>query len=343
MTSALLDVAVCLLLVSAAVVTVGVARDAARSSERPSTGHAGPVDDPRANSPGGTLSVLTTATVTVSHPFAGREGRGSTDRADQSRTRRDDRPTNADDDGTTSGDGGRVVREGTPARLLARAAIRAARVDGRRLFPAGGVVVRRVRAAVSPLLGASTQISATWRPYAGSHVEGRVTVGRSPPTDAAVRAASTTVPIPGVASAPGARSTTEPPDAPDSAHSPGRSRSNAAVRVARRLVRHFVPPTVVTRAVATGGPAADAVARRYARLAAVYGATADSNRTSGRDPTDLPAASRRLAAVRAANADLASHVATRVRADRRRRAASETTPRPLTLDRVRLTVRWWSG
>ncbi|MEZ3115234.1 hypothetical protein RYH80_04775 [Halobaculum sp. MBLA0147] len=342
MTSALLDVAVCLLLVSAAVVTVGVARDAAAPSEHPSAGHAAPVVDHRANLPGGTLSVLTTATVTVSHPFAGSGSRGSTDRAGQSRTRRDDRPVNSDDDGTIH-DEGRVVREGTPARLLARAAIRAARVDGRRLFPAGGVVVRRVRAAVSPLLGAFTQVTATWRPYHGSHVEGSVTVGSTPPADAAVRAASTTVPVPGVGSTPGsARSPPESPDAPDAAHSPGRSTSNAAARVARRLVRRFVSPTVVTRAVATGSPVADTVARRYSRLADVYGATVDSNRTSGRDPTDPSTASRRLADVRAANADLASHVATRVRADLRRRAVSVTAPRRRTLDRVRLTVRWWS-
>lgn len=335
-TSALLDVAVCLLLVSAAVVTVGIARDAARPSERVPLGHEVPADERRAPSPAGTLSVLTTATVTVTHSFVGGSDREPTARVGRGRGSTGDPPVSSDRNGSPPDDTRRVVREGTPARLLATAALRAARVDGRRLFPAGGIVVRRVRAAVAPLLGASTQIVATWRPYSGSHVGGRVTVGGSPPADAAVHAVSTTVPVPGVGAGSGVRSTTDSRDSAD------RTVSNAAARVARRLVRLFVPPTVVTRSVATGSPAVGVVTRRYTRLASVYDGTEPSEQTDTRDPRDDPTASRRLADVRAANADLASRVATRVRADVRRHAAVETAPRRLTLDRVRLTVRWWS-
>lgn len=79
---------------------------------------------------------------------------------------------------------------GTPAGVLATAALDGATVDGRRLLPPS--------AAVGPdegvPAGTNVHVSARWRPYPNASLAGSIAVGPSPPRSATVDAAVVRVP-----------------------------------------------------------------------------------------------------------------------------------------------------
>lgn len=168
MTSAVLDVTLCLLLVSAAAVTlVAVPGDAGRDSA-----------GDRADAVGTTL---TTSTATVNYSLTP----GAKD---------------AEADGlasfpTTSGPEFERSTHGTFAGLLADAAVGTAAVDDEQLVHTDDGFRDAVRARIrQDVTDGGVQLLARWVPYRGSHLRGCVTVGPSPPPDATVHAATVSVP-----------------------------------------------------------------------------------------------------------------------------------------------------
>jgi hypothetical protein len=163
-TSTVLDVTVCLLLVSAGAVTVATTAPSAT---------------PDGHRPGASDRGQTLATTTATVEFTPRTGSGGN--ASRSRT-----------------------RNGTVAALLADAAVRNLSVGRRAVtasrdrFERG--VVNATRAAVGT---AGVSVVARWRPFAGSSIAGVVAVGPSPPRGADVQAATLRVPS-GLPSARGA-------------------------------------------------------------------------------------------------------------------------------------------
>lgn len=156
MTSTVLDGVLCLLLISAAVVTVTTA-----TPHEPAG--AGRADD--------VASTLATTTATVNYTLAS-PGTG---------------------DGVSTS-GGRTAH-GTLAELLARAAIARASVGGQQLSHARDGLVRRVEQTVGAAVRANhTRVTAAWRPYPGASIGGRVAVGATPPPNVPVHAATLTVP-----------------------------------------------------------------------------------------------------------------------------------------------------
>lgn len=159
MTATALDAGLCLLLVSAAALTVVGARE----PERPSG---------RADAAAETLSVTTAH---VPYTLA---------------------PGVRDADRSVAG-GGELdrVAHGTLAELVARAAFRNVTVDGVPLTNASASFRNCVREEVVDALPPRTRVDARWEPYPESHVRGRFAVGPAPPGDRTVDAARLTVPV----------------------------------------------------------------------------------------------------------------------------------------------------
>lgn len=153
MTSTVLDGVLCLLLISAAVVTVTTAtpREPAGAGRAPAVAS--------------TLATTTTsANYTLSPPAEGADG-----------------------------DGFDRTAHGTLAELLSRAAVARIAVDGRRLSDDRTDLSRSVERAVRGAIRENnTRVTAVWRPHPGSSMEGRVVVGARPPPDVPVHAATVT-------------------------------------------------------------------------------------------------------------------------------------------------------
>lgn len=167
MTSTVLDAALCLLLVSASVVTV-----ATTSTDRPTTGDGADA----------AAATLATSTTTVNYTLtAGTRGASGT------------RVVVPDDSGPPS----RRTVHGTFVSLLADAALGRVVVDGERLTHARDGLAAGVGRAVQAAVGtARTQVIAVWRPFPGAPVGGRMTVGDGPPPNADVHAARVSIPSP---------------------------------------------------------------------------------------------------------------------------------------------------
>lgn len=155
MTSAALDACLCLLLVSAAAVTV-------TSVPRPDT------EADRADAVAETLAVET-AQVTYALRPVGREERQAGPEYDRN-------------------------AHGTLATLLARAAVSTVRVDGEPVTRTRAGFVTAVRDAVERRLPARTQVVVRFRPYPGAHLGRDLTVGPTPPASADVHTATVHAP-----------------------------------------------------------------------------------------------------------------------------------------------------
>jgi hypothetical protein len=156
-----LDGVLCLLLISAAVVTVtGTTPDA-------------PTGEGRA---GDVASTLATTTTAVNYTL--------TPRTDATGV-------------SIPNDGESLERSahGTLAELLARTVVGRITVDGRRLSNVRDGFGQAVGAAVEAAVRANhTRVTATWRPYPDASVRGRFTVGARPPPDVPVHAAVLSTP-----------------------------------------------------------------------------------------------------------------------------------------------------
>ena len=208
----------------------------------------------------------------------------------------------------------RRTARGTPAGLLARAALANATLDGRRLLP--GSLPRRVGSAVFDARPAATvRVVARWRPYPGASLSGRVAVGSPPPRDAVTDVAVVTVP---------SGMTLDPERTREVAE----AGYHALARlVAERLVSRLFPPGAGRSNVATEAARVRTVPR-YRRFAAVVGADV-------RGP--LADRSPRTARTRLVDA-LAGRLTTDVR---RRFETPGQAAEALGLDTVRLRVVRW--
>lgn len=164
MTSTVLDAAVCLLMVSGAVLAV--------------TG-AGAPSAPGVDRADATAETLATATASVNYTLAPGARR-------------------ARDTGVafprTSGPAFERTDHGSLAGLLAEAAVGSPTVDGTPLTHTHDDFASAVRAAVRSEVGGDVQVVAVWRPYPDASVGGRVAVGSRPPPGATVHAATLSLP-----------------------------------------------------------------------------------------------------------------------------------------------------
>jgi len=156
-TSTVLDGVLCLLLISAAVVTVTTATPQEPTGE----GRAANV-----------ATTLATTTAAVNYTLTPRTGTTSVDV-----------PRRAASFDRTA--------HGTLAELLARAAVARTAVGDQRLWHARDEFGRAVVQVVSGAIRANhTQITAVWRPYPESSIAGRIVVGSAPPPDRPVHTAT---------------------------------------------------------------------------------------------------------------------------------------------------------
>jgi hypothetical protein len=207
------------------------------------------------------------------------------------------------------------VARGTPAGLLARAALANATLDGRRLLP--GTLPARVETAVAEARPvANVRAVARWRPYPNASLSGRAVAGPAPPRDATTDVAVLTVPS-------GAGLD---PEAALAAADEDEGYRPLARAIADRVVARLLPPGAGRSNLA--GASAERTATRYRRVAAVVGARVDA---------PLADRSADVARERIAVA-LTGHLA----ADLRERFDSpERAARSLTLGEVQLAVVRW--
>jgi len=205
---------------------------------------------------------------------------------------------------------------GSLADLLARAATRNLTLDGRQVTHASDHFERAVERATRNATGDRTRIRATWEPYPGAPVAGRVTVGDRPPRDATVAGATLTLD----SSFPAARD--------GALRAANRSGYAGVARVlARAVVRGALPPEKMRYALYGDYPVDRLAAHRYRRFAALTGAEIDvaPNRT------------------RRNNERLADAFARRFERDLRARYRTPTAAaRAVRVGEVRVVVRRWS-
>lgn len=210
---------------------------------------------------------------------------------------------------------------GTPAALLARAAVRSAILGETATGPDG-----RFRRAVTDAArriarhrSHGVRVRAAWRPYPGASIRGVVTAGPTPPPDADVDAAQLVVP--GPVPAVGER-------ALETARADGYA--GVARVLATTVVRARFPPEAARLALYGPDPVADRTAARYRVFAGAAGVSVDEPLAAA----NATRANRRLAAALAANIE------------RDLRATFEdptAAARGLTAGRVTVTVRTWSA
>lgn len=160
MTGVALDACICLLLVSAAAVTV-------TSVPQPSA------EPDRADGVAETLTATTADVAYSLRPVPGQAESG---------------------DGATAGVKYERTAHGTLTSLLARAAVRTVRIDGDPLTETNAGFAEAVRAAVRERLPARTQVVVRFQPYPGSHLGREMRVGPTPPPNADVNAATVRAP-----------------------------------------------------------------------------------------------------------------------------------------------------
>jgi hypothetical protein len=283
-TSTVLDAVLCLLLISAAVVTVTTA------TPREPTGEGRAAD---------VASTLATTTASVNYTLTPRAGTTAVDVPD--RSARFDRTSH-----------------GTLAELLARAAVARIEVDGERLWHARDDFCRAVvRAAQGVVRPNHTRITATWRPYPESSIEGRVVVGNRPPPGRPIHAATVEV-------------SSAFPTTRGASRRASRSRGTDGVAdvVADGVVRGLFPATRTRTAAGGASPSAALVRHRYRRAATRLGVSRPPRLADG--------------GVADANARLESVISDRVARDLRSTNVSATTAAEgVRLGRVRIVVRTW--
>jgi len=265
--STVLDVAVFLLLVSAAVATVVYAPAPVESG----------VDA------GETASVLATTTATVEYDIHTEHRRS----------------------------------HGTLATLLARAAVANTTVNGSPVTVLTDEFRAAVRTATREALVApnQTHVTATWQPYRGAPVRGRVSVGSPPPAGADVAAATVRIPSPVDATATQTLSRLS-------------GYRGLARHVARPVTTGLLPSTALDASLGQGTPTAVASSRRFRAFEAALGLTVDPELASRN--------------VSAAHARVTAALAADFRVDMRRQFRSPGAARQaLRTGIVTITVRRW--
>lgn len=257
--STVVDVGLCLVFVSAAVLTLAVALEDEPEPHDPTTADR-------------TAETLAATTASVDYSLA--------PVTDDSAFGDDE----FDDDALAR------VAYGPTAGLLADAAVATIRVDGDRVTRAGVDYERSVESTILSDLHAShdrTRVVAVWRPYDGASIEGRTAAGRVPPTDVDVATVAMTVPS-------GIRPARE--DAIAAAET-GDYHDVASV-VADATVEGYFPPEESQLALESSGLERALVVYRYRRFASALEVDLDegSDGELGRRGADAVSANDRLAA-----------------------------------------------
>jgi len=163
--STVLDVTVCLLLISAAVFVLAL-----------------PITEPPPDRGADeTAAVLSTTTVDLEYRLS-TEQFGAGDETDRKPLR---------------------TRHGTLAGLAGRAALASLAVGGKQVAPETAGFREAVTANIGAATPARTFVTAHWEPYPGATVSGRIEAGPEPPEAADVQAATRRVPLPALAAEPG--------------------------------------------------------------------------------------------------------------------------------------------
>jgi len=165
MTSVALDACLCLLLVSAAGVTVTSV----------------PQEGPEPDRADAVTETLAATTVTVDYSLRPVPAQSETLRG-------------SSDDRAVAGPEYERTAHGTLASLLARAAVRTIHVDGEPLSRTNADFAMAVREAVRERLPARTQVVVSYSPYPGSHLRRELQIGPTPPPHADIHAATVRAP-----------------------------------------------------------------------------------------------------------------------------------------------------
>ncbi|KTG09712.1 hypothetical protein AUR64_08710 [Haloprofundus marisrubri] len=233
MTSTVLDAALCLLLVSAAAVTL-----ASVPSDSPEL-----ATDTDASQVAETLS---TSTAEIGYTLAPGARRAN----DSERFP------------VTDGLVFERYAHGTLAQLLAESTLATPTVGDERLTHTGDDFQQQARAAVAQSIPPRTHIVADWRPHPGSSVGSKTTVGEAPPPSADVHVAVLTVPT---------ATALDEDMVARRAISDGFA--GVATVVSERLVRTWFPPKRTRLALGDDYPTSSLVRYRYHRAAELTGAT----------------------------------------------------------------------
>ena len=207
---------------------------------------------------------------------------------------------------------------GTLAELLARAAVGRIAIDGERVSRARGGLGPAVASGVRGAIRENhTRVTAVWRPYPGSSIEGRIAVGARPPPGVPVHAATLTVSS-GV---------------PSRRERARRAATEAGIEgvadvVGGGVVTGLFPPSRTRTAAGGSRPVSAVVRHRYRGVTAQFGVERSATLASG----DVDETNERLAAA----------VAERVRRDvQASNASARDIADGVRLGRVRITVRTW--
>lgn len=232
MTSTAVDVGLCILLISAAAVTV------ANSSTDPAR-------TDRADEVASTLA-STTATVNYSLELppssavtAGRDGGVTGNEPPESALER--------------------TAHGTLASLLARAAVQTVRVHGSPPTRTAAGFAAAVRHRTLAVLPPRTQVVVRWEPYPGAHLGRTLLLGPDPPRQQSVNAATVVVPA-GIPAASAGNAGTD-----------ASSFDSLANGLASAIVAGLFPPDRMRHALAGDYPVDALAAHRYRRFAEAYG------------------------------------------------------------------------
>ncbi len=165
--STVLDVTLCLLLLSAAVFVLAL-----------------PVTEPPPERGADeTAAVLSTTTADLAYPLSAERLRAETSFETGGETARE-RPRR---------------RHGTLAGLAGRAALASVVVDGEQVAPEAAAFREAVAAELAAVAPARTFVTVHWEPYREAAVSGRVEAGAEPPPGADVQAATRRIPLPALA------------------------------------------------------------------------------------------------------------------------------------------------
>ncbi|MFP9191948.1 DUF7284 family protein [Natronosalvus vescus] len=245
--STVLDVALCLVLVSAAVGVLGVYLAAEDDSETHQTETADHV-----------VELLGSTTISVEFSFDPLLEHATATDADVF-----DEPDDYPPDERTR------VTHGPTAGLLADATRANLTVDDAWLGHEGAGFESRLEGPIASelfVVDASTAVSASWSPYEDAPLEGRTSVGRTPPPTADVSTVTMTVP-----------SGFDDPALPADTES-DHNFDAVAEPVATTIVDGYFPPEQTTLALERGGLDRDRTVYRYTRF---------SNALEGVEPSDL--------------------------------------------------------
>lgn len=232
MTSTVVDVGLCLLLISAAAVTVASVPEAGMPEDR--------ADEVA------TTIATTTATVNYSLRRPPGERSGATGRPGE----RASGPSAVDLERTA---------HGSLATLLARATVGTVRVHGAPPTRTAAGFAAAVRAATLAVLPPRTRVVVRWRPYPGAHLGRTFVVGPEPPPYVTVHAATVSVP----SGVPGANQ--------EVTSAAARGFDPLANRLAARIVAGLFPARQLGHALAGDYPGNALAENRYRQWADAYG------------------------------------------------------------------------